>query len=126
MIVHKTLIALFVNLLIPLGGMSTDVYLPSMPAMTHYFHASIFEIQLTLTFFALGLGIGQLIAGPMSDSIGRKRPLFVGMFLQLFMVLAILFTHSSSVLIAARLVQGFGSLMVRVELFYPIFMKGLI
>ncbi|MCF6776609.1 MFS transporter [Thiotrichales bacterium 19X7-9] len=111
---HPIIIALFVNFTIPLGGMSTDIYLPSLPSMAHYFDVSKMMVQLTVTLFALGLGIGQAVAGPISDALGRKRPFLFGLLLQIIAVIFILTTHSVNALIIARLFQGFGSAFMMV------------
>ena len=53
-------------LLIPLSGIGTDIYLPSMPAMAQSLGASASQIQLTLTLFIAGYGLGQLVVGVLS------------------------------------------------------------
>ena len=111
---RRFLIALFVNITIPLGGISTDIYLPSLPAMVDFFGTTSMVVQLTVTFFALGLGIGQAVAGPVSDAIGRKRPYLFGMLMQIISVVAILLTSSSFFLIVSRLIQGFGAAFMMV------------
>ncbi|MCF6764722.1 MFS transporter [Thiotrichales bacterium 19S3-7] len=111
---HPFIIALFVNFTIPLGGMSTDIYLPSLPSMATFFDTTPMMVQLTVTLFALGLGIGQAVAGPISDALGRRRPFLFGLILQLIAVIVILTLHSASILIIARLFQGFGSAFMMV------------
>ncbi|ODN41673.1 MFS transporter [Piscirickettsia litoralis] len=111
---NKIFIVLFVNFVIPLGGMSTDIYLPSLPAMANYFGSSNMLVQVTVTLFTLGLGIGQLIAGPISDALGRKKPFLFGMLLQLISVLVILNTASLTTLIIVRFFQGFGTAFMMV------------
>ena len=107
-------ITIFVNLAIPLGGMSTDIFLPSLPAMTHFFGSSNFLIQLTITFFALGLGLGQFIIGPISDSLGRRKPLLLGLLIQMAMVFVIVFVRSVIALDIARFFQGLGAALMMV------------
>lgn len=111
---RKWFLVLLVNFAVPLGGMSTDIYLPSLPAMTHYFHSSSTAIQLTITLFTLGLGVGQCIAGPISDAIGRKKPLLFGLVLQFISVLFITNSHAITGPIIARLFQGFGAAFMMV------------
>lgn len=69
----------FVSMLImvPLAGAATDIYVPSLPAMGHYFDASRFAIQSTLLVFMACYGIGQIIAGPLTDTYGRRIPTLV-------------------------------------------------
>jgi Bcr/CflA subfamily drug resistance transporter len=69
----------FISMLImvPLGGAATDIYIPSLPAMEKYFQADAFAIQATLLVFMAGYGVGQIIAGPLTDSYGRRIPILV-------------------------------------------------
>ena len=60
------------------GPLSIDMYLPSLPSLSHDLGASASLAQLTLSFCLLGLALGQIIAGPLSDTLGRLRPLIVG------------------------------------------------
>ena len=66
----------FLGMLTAFAPFVTDMYLPSLPAMTHYFGVSASMVQLGLTFSMLGLAIGQIIFGPLSDKFGRRLPLF--------------------------------------------------
>lgn len=59
-------------------SLSTDVYLPAMPTMERQLHG---DAELTITGFLIGFAIAQLVWGPISDRIGRKLPLFIGMAL---------------------------------------------
>ncbi|MGB8876635.1 MAG: MFS transporter, partial [Solirubrobacteraceae bacterium] len=60
------------------GPLSMDMYLPGLPALTRDLGASASTGQLTLTGCMLGLAAGQLFTGPLSDSLGRRRPLVAG------------------------------------------------
>ncbi|HEX3616393.1 MAG TPA: multidrug effflux MFS transporter [Solirubrobacteraceae bacterium] len=88
------------------GPLSTDMYLPGLPSLTRDLHTSAAAANLTLTASVLGLGLGQLIAGPASDQLGRRRPLLVG--LAGFALASALCAAAPSVwvLTAVRLVQG--------------------
>nr|WP_018299503.1 Bcr/CflA family efflux MFS transporter [Fangia hongkongensis] len=114
MSVNRYFIAFFVNFTIPLGGMSTDIYLPSLPAMAKYFNTSSTEVQLTVTLFALGLAIGQVLTGPISDALGRKKIYLLGIILQLASVLYILLSTTVLSLIIVRFIQGFGAALMMV------------
>jgi DHA1 family bicyclomycin/chloramphenicol resistance-like MFS transporter len=59
--------------------LSTDMYLPALPSMAHDLSASATAVALTLTASLVGLGAGQLLAGPLSDELGRRRPVLVGL-----------------------------------------------
>src|SRR5215831_18790435 len=61
------------------GPLSMDMYLPGLPSLTRDLGASASAGQLTLTGCMLGLAAGQLVAGPMSDSMGRRRLLLTGL-----------------------------------------------
>lgn len=59
-------------------SLSTDIYLPAMPTMATDLHGNV---ELTITGFLVGFTIAQLIWGPISDHLGRRKPLFIGMVL---------------------------------------------
>src|SRR6202046_4473575 len=61
------------------GPLSMDMYLPSTPTIAANLHASQSLVQLTLSGCLAGLAVGQLIAGPVSDGPGRKKPLLAGL-----------------------------------------------
>lgn len=85
-----------------------DMYLPSLPEIGEDFAVPTWVTQSTLTGYLLLLGMGQLVAGPVSDSLGRRRPLLLG--LTLFTVGSVLAIVAPSmwILIVARLLQGMG------------------
>ena len=82
--------------------------------MTKYFDCDIHLVQALITFFTLGLGVGQLLAGPVSDCIGRRKPLIVGLLIQIIMLCVILFSTSITALIFARFWQGVGAAFMMV------------
>jgi DHA1 family bicyclomycin/chloramphenicol resistance-like MFS transporter len=88
------------------GPLSSDMYLPGLPALTRSLHASASAGQLTLTSSVLGIALGQLLAGPVSDARGRRLPLLVG--LVGFSATSVLCAVSPSIwmLIVVRLFQG--------------------
>jgi MFS transporter, DHA1 family, multidrug resistance protein len=88
------------------GPLSMDMYLPGLPSLSRELHASASAGQLTLTGCMLGLALGQLVAGPVSDSLGRRRPLLAGVGAYAAASLACAFAPSIPVLIALRLIQG--------------------
>lgn len=88
------------------GPLSIDLYLPALPEMTRDLQTHASLIQLNLSACLLGLAIGQLISGPLSDKYGRKGPLIVG-FLSFGMVsFLIASSHSVYLLIGLRFIQG--------------------
>ncbi|KXP13833.1 multidrug effflux MFS transporter [Tsukamurella pseudospumae] len=99
-------LALILGSLSAFGPITTDLYLPALPAAADDLGASQPAIQATLTACLIGLALGQVFVGPLSDSIGRRRPMVVGM--ALFVVSSLLCAVAPSVYLldAARLFQG--------------------
>lgn len=92
-----------------LASLAMDIYLPVVPAMPNHLGTTPEIIQLTLTLYLLGLGLGQIAFGPLSDRIGR-RPVLLGggtVFAAASAVLAL--TDSAAVFVAFRLVQALGA-----------------
>jgi len=94
------------GLLSTFGPISLDLYLPSLPQLADELHTSASASQLSITFCLLGLAVGQLVAGPLSDRYGRRRPLVVGLTLYLLTSLACAFAPTIEVLLLLRLLQG--------------------
>jgi len=88
--------------------MSIDMYMPSFPALADALDVHIVDLQLTLSSFMLGTGIGQILYGPISDRFGRKKPSFFGILI--FVIASLLCTTATTLssLIALRFLQAFG------------------
>jgi DHA1 family bicyclomycin/chloramphenicol resistance-like MFS transporter len=86
--------------------LSTDMYLPALPSMTHSLHASASALQLTLTSSMLGLGGGQLLSGPLSDAYGRRGPVLIGLVVYTASSLGCALCNDVWTLSAVRLLQG--------------------
>ena len=99
-------VVLILGALSAFGPVSMDTYLPGLPELSREIGASASEAQLTLTACLFGLAAGQLLAGPASDALGRRRPVLAG--LAGFTVASLLCAAAPDVwsLIAARLLQG--------------------
>jgi DHA1 family bicyclomycin/chloramphenicol resistance-like MFS transporter len=97
---------LVLGLLSAIAPLATDLYLPAFPRMSSELGASATEVQLTLTSFLVGLTVGQLVFGPLSDRLGRRRPLVVGTILFVLASVASVLAPTVGLLVAARLVQG--------------------
>ena len=95
--------------LVALGPMSTDLYLPSLPGLLRHFDADIAEVQLTLSVFLVGLAVGQLVYGPLSDRFGRRPVLLAGLLLYVVASVICALAPSMPTLIAARLLQATGA-----------------
>ncbi|MFI7215178.1 multidrug effflux MFS transporter [Micromonospora maritima] len=89
-----------------IGPLSLDMYLPAFPAMTRELGADQAGIQLSLTTCLVGLALGQLVTGPLSDRWGRRRPVLVGVVAYAVLALACAAAPSAPLLAAARFVQG--------------------
>jgi DHA1 family bicyclomycin/chloramphenicol resistance-like MFS transporter len=75
----KPLLIVILGSMVAIGPLSIDMYLPALPEITRSLHAEDAAVQLTLTAVVAGLALGQLVAGPLSDRIGRRRPLMIGL-----------------------------------------------
>jgi MFS transporter, DHA1 family, multidrug resistance protein len=88
------------------GPLSMDMYLPSTPSIAASLHASQSLVQLTMSACLAGLAVGQLIAGPVSDSVGRRVPLLAGLAAFTVMSVACALAPDIGALIAFRFLQG--------------------
>lgn len=91
------------------GQVSSDLYLPSLPAIAQALAVSVHDAQFTITAFMAGLSISQLVYGPLSDGIGRKKPLIVGLSLCFLGSLICLLADGWLALMLGRAVQGLGA-----------------
>jgi MFS transporter, DHA1 family, multidrug resistance protein len=98
--------ALVLGSLAAFGPLSIDMYLPALPNLAKDFHASQSFVQLSLTFFLLGLASGQLLAGPLSDVGGRRKPLLIGLITYFIVSLLCVFSPSIWTLVGLRFIQG--------------------
>ncbi|MFC7063278.1 Bcr/CflA family efflux MFS transporter [Halobacillus seohaensis] len=100
-------LAFLLGMLGILGPLNIDMYLPSFPGIANDLGASASLVQLSLTTCLIGLAVGQIVVGPISDARGRKRPLMISIFL--FAVSSLLCALAPNIitLIAARFLQGF-------------------
>lgn len=99
---------IFVGLVTALGPISTDMYLPGFPAISTELGVPQSLVQYTVTAFLAGVAIGQLLYGPLSDRIGRKLPLCVGIVVYAVASVGCALAENISVLIAWRFAQGVG------------------
>ena len=88
------------------GPLSSDMYLPAMPSLSRSLHASSSLVQLSLSLCFLGLGIGQLFAGAISDAIGRRRPLLLGLVAYIAASAVCAVVPSIIPLLLMRFIQG--------------------
>src|ERR1700716_660848 len=99
-------LALVLGGLSAFGPLSLDTYLRGLPAVASDLHATPTQAQLTLTACLLGVAVGQLVVGSLSDSLGRRLPLTVGLVTYAVTSMLCAITVSVPELIAARFLQG--------------------
>jgi DHA1 family bicyclomycin/chloramphenicol resistance-like MFS transporter len=99
-------IAFVLGTLVAFGPLSIDMYLPALPQMANELKTTQSLIQLSLTFFLLGLSLGQLFTGPLSDVHGRRKPLLIGLVIYFIASLLCVYSPSIWVFILLRFIQG--------------------
>ncbi|MCU1515741.1 MAG: Bcr/CflA subfamily drug resistance transporter [Pseudarthrobacter sp.] len=99
-------LAVVLGLLTIFGPISMDLYLPVLPALTAEFESTTSVAQLTITSCLLGLALGQVIAGPVSDRFGRRTPLLIGIIAYTLTSALCAVSPTIETLVAARFVQG--------------------
>ncbi|MBO8198876.1 Bcr/CflA family multidrug efflux MFS transporter [Streptomyces smyrnaeus] len=100
------LFTLILGGLTALPPLSIDMYLPALPEVSSALHVPAATAQLTLTACLVGLAVGQLVAGPMSDRFGRRRPLLIGMACYIVAGVACALAPTAATLTVFRLAQG--------------------
>jgi MFS transporter, DHA1 family, multidrug resistance protein len=100
-------LTLVLGALTAFGPVSMDLYLPALPELARDFDTHESNVQLTLTACLVGLAVGQALAGPISDALGRKRPLLIGVTVYAVSSTACAAAASLGLLTAVRLLQGF-------------------
>jgi DHA1 family bicyclomycin/chloramphenicol resistance-like MFS transporter len=97
------------GVMVALGPLTIDMYLPALPKIADDLAVSSSVVQLTLTGTLAGLALGQLIVGPLSDSLGRRRPLMAGIVLHTAASVLCMLAPNLVVLGLARVLQGAGA-----------------
>jgi DHA1 family bicyclomycin/chloramphenicol resistance-like MFS transporter len=101
--------AITLGLISAIGPFAIDMYLPALPDIGRNLHADTGSVQMSLTVFFIALSLGQSIYGPLSDMIGRKAPLYLGLALFSISSVGCALAPSVGVLIAFRFLQGIGA-----------------
>lgn len=91
------------------GSLSMSLYTPAMPALAHAFGVSGASAKMTLTFYFAGFAVAQLVTGPASDAIGRRKAAIIFMLVYMAGSLMAVFAPTIEWLMAARLIQGIGA-----------------
>jgi DHA1 family bicyclomycin/chloramphenicol resistance-like MFS transporter len=92
-----------------LGPLTIDMYLPALPTVADDLMTTSSAVQLTLTGTLVGMGLGQIVIGPLSDALGRRNPLLLGTALHVVASLLVLVAPNVAVLGALRVFQGVGT-----------------
>lgn len=103
---QSSIFVIILGALTAIGALSIDMFLPGLPEIKNDFHTTTSNAQLTLSLFMIGLALGNLFAGPISDATGRKKPLWISMFIYTLASLGIVFVTNIEVMIALRFIQG--------------------
>jgi len=103
---QRTRLVIVLGALSTFGPLSIDMYLPALPQLARDFGASASSIQLTLSACLIGLALGQVLAGPLSDTYGRRRPLLIGVGAYAVASLVCALAPSLLLLTILRCVQG--------------------
>ncbi|HET6392099.1 MAG TPA: multidrug effflux MFS transporter [Blastococcus sp.] len=101
--------ALVLGGFVAIGPLTIDMYLPALPTITRELETTSSAVQLTLTGTLIGLALGQLVLGPVSDALGRKRPLLAGTALHVLASLLVIIAPNLAILGALRVLQGVGT-----------------
>jgi DHA1 family bicyclomycin/chloramphenicol resistance-like MFS transporter len=92
-----------------LGPLTIDMYLPALPTITDDLGATAAAVQLTLTGTLVGLALGQLLVGPLSDAVGRRTPLLAGVGVHLLASVLCVIAPNLALLGTLRVLQGLGA-----------------
>ena len=103
----RAILIAFLGIMSTMAPLATDMYLPALPELSAEFSASTSATQLTLTMTLLGMAVGQIFLGPLSDMYGRRRPLFFGMIAFALVSAGCFFAGSIEPFLAFRFLQGF-------------------
>lgn len=105
---HSAALTVLLGALTALGPMSMDIYLVSVPSMTEAFHTGVAQVQLTLSLYMAGFAVGQLFYGPISDGLGRRPALILGLAMHVVASLVCALSTHIETMIWARLFQSTG------------------
>lgn len=109
LIQKQSLFLLTITLMSMAGLVGSDVYLPMLPIMSEEFSVSTDHMQLTLTFYLLGLSVGQLLLGILTQCYGRKKILIICMLIFCTASISCAIATSFVQLIVSRVLQAFGA-----------------
>ncbi len=91
-----------------LSQFGSDIYTPSIPAISDALNTSLSLVQFSLAIYMIGVSLGQLVTGPLSEGFGRRQPLIVGLFLMFAGGVVCVSSYSIVFLLIGRCIQGLG------------------
>jgi DHA1 family bicyclomycin/chloramphenicol resistance-like MFS transporter len=103
------IIILLLGALSAFGPLSIDMYLPALPQIAADFKVELANVQLSLASFFIGLALGQIFYGPITDRYGRKKPLYVGLAIYAFASFMCATSTNINSLIFFRFIQALGA-----------------
>ncbi|WP_454169755.1 multidrug effflux MFS transporter [Microbacterium paulum] len=106
---RRVVYIILLGALTALGPFTIDLYLPAFPVLQQDFHTTAAAIQLTLTGTMIGFALGQLIVGPLSDKVGRRRPLLAVTALHVIASVGAALAPDLTLLAVARVLMGMGA-----------------
>lgn len=105
---HHKYVLMIILMLSIVGQGASDLYLPSLPAITHALNSPKQIIQLTIAVYLFGFSLSQLIYGPLSDQIGRRKVILIGLVICTIGSVICALANSALILIIGRFIQGTG------------------
>lgn len=106
--IHKRAIVGLLSMLTLLGVFPIDVVLPSFPALSEHFRNSSSDIALSVSLFAVGIALSQLLIGPLCDALGRKKLLLIGIAVSAIGATGCVFTDNFWLFLLFRIIQALG------------------
>ena len=106
---HGLRILAILSLLMAFASISTDLYLPALPAMAQALHAGHGAVELTISGYLIGFSLGQLLWGPLGDRYGRRLPIAIGLVLFILGSAGCALSTDAPMLIGWRAVQAVGA-----------------
>lgn len=102
----KWTLTLLLGTLSAFGPLSLDMYLPALPAIQHALSTNTSLVQLSISTCLIGLALGQLVIGPLSDRIGHRNPLIIGLLVFTITSAILMFVHNIWLFLGIRFIQG--------------------
>lgn len=103
---NRTFLLIYLGMMSAMAPLATDMYLPALPEISSFFGISTSTTQMTLTMTLVGMAVGQVLGGPVSDRLGRKLPILMGMAGFLLSAVVCSFVQDIGIFLFFRLIMG--------------------